>query len=42
MKLLNGGNIKRVPIADVIIGEDRQRGVGEAQVENLMLMAEDS
>lgn len=41
MKFLNGGNVQRLQLDEVIVGQ-RLRQVSEAQVENLTLMSEDT
>lgn len=41
MKTLNGGNVIRIPLDDIVVGH-RLRRVSDAQVENLLLMAEDT
>lgn len=41
MKILNGGNIERLPLGLIEVG-DRLRKVSETQIENLLLMAADT
>lgn len=41
MKFLNGGNVQRLKLGEIIVGP-RLRQVGETRVENLMLMSEDT
>lgn len=41
MKTLNGGNVIRIPLDEISVGR-RLRRVSDVQVENLLLMAEDT